>query len=154
MTISSARCSSGVFSGATSFDFAAEASFLVARTRDGRIAHFPASLNTHKDGILAHSVAPAEIDEHLLTSGMEAVQTLAEAMELVGLLALETFVTKNGELLFNEIAPRPHNSFHWTIEGCATSQFTHRAMSGRHASWHDTELRMLEDGQFTWQGRA
>ena len=108
-------------------DFAAEASFLVARTSDGRIAHFPASLNTHKDGILAHSVAPAEIDEHLLTSGLEAVQTLAEAMELVGLLALETFVTKNGELLFNEIAPRPHNSFHWTIEGCATSQFTQLA---------------------------
>ena len=108
-------------------DFAAEASFLVARTADGRIAHFPASLNTHKNGILARSVAPAPISENLMTSGQQAVQTLAEAMELVGVLALETFVTKNGKLLFNEIAPRPHNSFHWTIEGCATSQFTQLA---------------------------
>ena len=115
-------------------DFAAEASFLVARTADGRIAHFPASLNTHQNGILARSVAPAEINEQLVTSGQEAVQTLADGMELVGLLALETFVTKNGTLLFNEIAPRPHNSFHWTIEGCATSQFTQlaRCLAGMH----------------------
>ena len=115
-------------------DFAAEASFLVARTTDGRIAHFPASLNTHQNGILARSVAPAEINEQLVTSGQAAVQTLAEAMELVGLLALETFVTTNGTLLFNEIAPRPHNSFHWTIEGCATSQFTQlaRCLAGMH----------------------
>ena len=108
-------------------DFAAEASFLVARTADGRIAHFPASLNTHKNGILARSVAPAPISEKLVISGQQAVQKLAEAMELVGVLALETFVTTDGKLLFNEIAPRPHNSFHWTIEGCVTSQFTQLA---------------------------
>ena len=105
-------------------DFSAEASFLVARTADQRIAHFPATLNTHKNGILARSVAPAAIGKNLVTSGQKAVQRLAEAMELVGVLALETFVTADGKLLFNEIAPRPHNSFHWTIEGCATSQFT------------------------------
>ncbi|MBL6602070.1 MAG: ATP-grasp domain-containing protein, partial [Candidatus Puniceispirillum sp.] len=87
----------------------------------------PASLNTHKNGILARSVAPAQIGKHLLASGQKAVQTLAEEMGLVGLLALETFITKDGALLFNEIAPRPHNSFHWTIEGCATSQFTQLA---------------------------
>lgn len=108
-------------------DFAAEASFLVARTTDGRIAHFPASLNTHKNGILARSVAPAPISKNLVTCGQQAVQRLAEAMELVGVLALETFVTSEGKLLFNEIAPRPHNSFHWTIEGCETSQFTQLA---------------------------
>ena len=108
-------------------DFAAEASFLVARTADGRIAHFPASLNTHKNGILARSVAPAPINENLVTYGQQAVQRLADAMELVGVLALETFVTTDGKLLFNEIAPRPHNSFHWTIEGCVTSQFTQLA---------------------------
>ena len=105
-------------------DFAAEASFLVARTADQRIAHFPASLNTHKNAILTRSIAPAAISENLVSSGQEAVQRLADAMELVGVLALETFVTTDGKLLFNEIAPRPHNSFHWTIEGCATSQFT------------------------------
>ena len=108
-------------------DFATEASFLVARTTDGRIAHFPASLNTHKNGILARSVAPAPISENLVTCGQQAVQRLAEAMELVGVMALETFVTSDGKLLFNEIAPRPHNSFHWTIEGCETSQFTQLA---------------------------
>ena len=108
-------------------DFAAEVSFLVVRTADHRIEHFPASLNTHKNGILMRSVAPAEIGENLTTSGQEAVQRLAEAMELVGVLALETFVTTDGKLLFNEMAPRPHNSFHWTIEGCATSQFTQLA---------------------------
>ena len=108
-------------------NFAAEASFLIARAADGRIAHFPASLNTHKNGILARSVAPASISENRVVSGQQAVQKLAEAMELVGVLALETFVTTDGKLLFNEIAPRPHNSFHWTIEGCATSQFTQLA---------------------------
>ena len=108
-------------------DFAEEVSFLVTRTADGRIAHFPASLNTHKNGILSQSVAPAPISKNLLTSGQEAAQRLAEAMELVGVLALETFVTNNDKLLFNEVAPRPHNSFHWTIEGCATSQFTQLA---------------------------
>ncbi len=108
-------------------DFAAEVSFLVARTADGRISHFPASLNTHKNGILTRSVAPAPISKNLVTSGQQAVQRLAEAMELVGVLALETFVTSKGKLIFNEIAPRPHNSFHWTIEGCATSQFTQLA---------------------------
>ena len=113
-------------------DFAAEASFLVARTADQRIAHFPASLNTHKNGILTRSVAPATIGESVVKSGQEAVQRLAEAMDLVGVLTLETFVTTDGKLLFNEIAPRPHNSFHWTIEGCATSQFTQlaRCLSG------------------------
>lgn len=105
-------------------DFDTEASFLVARAGDGRIATFPASLNRHKNGILAQSIGPAEISEHLLTSGQKAAQKLAEEMDLIGLLALETFITKDGVLLFNEMAPRPHNSFHWTIEGCATSQFT------------------------------
>jgi 5-(carboxyamino)imidazole ribonucleotide synthase len=107
--------------------FRAEASFLVARAADGRIAHFPPSLNTHKDGILARSIGPANLPEALVAKGQKAVQDLADAMGLVGLLALETFVTNDDQLLFNEIAPRPHNSFHWTIEGCATSQFTQLA---------------------------
>ena len=58
---------------------------------------------------------------------MDAVERMAEALELFGLLALEAFATIDGKLLFNEIAPRPHNSFHWTIEGCATSQFAQLA---------------------------
>ena len=115
-------------------NFIAEASFLVARTADGRIAHFPASINRHENGILAYSDAPADpslLSESLLRSGQDAVATMAEHLDLVGLLAMETFITAEG-LVFNEIAPRPHNSFHWTIEGTYTSQFSQliRAITG------------------------
>ena len=112
--------------------FCAEASFLAARATDGTVSLFPASLNYHKNGILARSIAPADLPDTLLKSGQTAVHNLAEALDVVGLLALETFVTKDNRLLFNEIAPRPHNSFHWTIEGCASSQFTQliRAIAG------------------------
>ena len=104
--------------------FRAEASFLIARAADGRIAHFPASQNDHKDGILVRSVAPADLPAALIEAGQNAIQKLATALDVTGLLALETFVTDDHRLLFNELAPRPHNSFHWTIEGCANSQFT------------------------------
>ena len=108
-------------------DFAAEASFLVARDATGDVSHFPASLNHHRGGILAQSAAPAPLHDEIITEGMNAVEKMAEALGLFGLLALEAFVTVDGKLLFNEVAPRPHNSFHWTIEGCATSQFAQLA---------------------------
>lgn len=107
--------------------FIAEVSFLIARTRDGSACVFPASLNQHKDGILDQSVAPASLDDSLIVAGTMAVTKLANALDLFGVMALECFVTDDNRLLFNEIAPRPHNSFHWTIEGCATSQFTQLA---------------------------
>ncbi|MGC6485174.1 MAG: 5-(carboxyamino)imidazole ribonucleotide synthase [Candidatus Puniceispirillales bacterium] len=115
-------------------DFTAEASFLVARCADGRIAHFPASINSHENGILALSDAPASAEilpPALLREGQQAVEAMANHLGLVGLLAMETFITAKG-LVFNEIAPRPHNSFHWTIEGTATSQFSQlvRAVTG------------------------
>ena len=112
--------------------FRAEASFLIARTADGTTSSFPASLNSHKDGILATSIGPADLPQPVVVAGQAAVKQLAEALDLVGLLALETFITADDRLLFNEIAPRPHNSFHWTIEGCASSQFTQliRAVAG------------------------
>lgn len=107
--------------------FTAEASFLIARAQDGRSCVFPASLNQHKDGILARSVAPAALDDTLIMAGTKAVTKLADALDLFGVMALECFITEDKRVLFNEIAPRPHNSFHWTIEGCATSQFTQLA---------------------------
>jgi len=114
--------------------FSAEASFLVARTSDGHIKHFPASINHHENGILSQSRAPADpsvLSDESLKQGQEMVAALAEALELVGVLAMETFITDHG-LIFNEIAPRPHNSFHWTIEGTKTSQFAQlvRAVMG------------------------
>jgi 5-(carboxyamino)imidazole ribonucleotide synthase len=112
--------------------FRAEASFLIARAADGTSASFPASLNHHKNGILSRSLGPAPLADSIIAAGQDAVGKLADALGVVGLLALETFVTDDDRLLFNEIAPRPHNSFHWTIEGCATSQFTQliRAVAG------------------------
>ena len=107
--------------------FTAEASFLIARAHDGSSCVFPASLNQHKDGILDQSVAPAALDDTLIAAGTQAVTKLADALDLFGVMALECFITNDNRLLFNEIAPRPHNSFHWTIEGCATSQFTQLA---------------------------
>ena len=107
--------------------FTAEASFLIARAHDGQSCVFPASLNQHKDGILDQSVAPAALEDALIKAGTEAVTKLADALDLFGVMALECFITEDKRVLFNEIAPRPHNSFHWTIEGCATSQFTQLA---------------------------
>ena len=114
-------------------DFTAEVSFLVWRDKDGRSGAFPPTLNTHKNGILATSIGPApNIASKTLIRGAEAALAIAEAVKLHGVLAMEAFVSDTGEIIFNEIAPRPHNSFHWTIEGCVTSQFAQlvRIISG------------------------
>ncbi|XDZ65950.1 5-(carboxyamino)imidazole ribonucleotide synthase [Alphaproteobacteria bacterium LSUCC0684] len=115
-------------------DFIAEVSFLIARTENGETALFPPSLNTHKAGILDTSTAPADRDIvslALVREGGEAALALADHLALTGLLAVEMFV-KDNRLIFNEMAPRPHNSFHWTIEGAETSQFAQlvRAITG------------------------
>ncbi|MEK9936603.1 MAG: 5-(carboxyamino)imidazole ribonucleotide synthase [Rhodobiaceae bacterium] len=107
--------------------FDSEISALLARDADGAICHFPVTLNNHRNGILATSVAPAPVPATLAEAARTAAAALAGAVDLVGLLAVEFFVDADGRLLFNEMAPRPHNSFHWTIEGCATSQFTQLA---------------------------
>ena len=107
-------------------DFTAEVSFLVARNMEGNVISYPPSLNHHKNGILRTSIAPAPLEilsRKLCDEGKDAATSFAENLELIGLLAMEMFVTEQG-LIFNEIAPRPHNSFHWTIEGCETSQFS------------------------------
>ena len=105
-------------------DFTAEVSFLVWRDAKGQTGVFPAALNTHKNGILATSIGPAAgLDPTTLKDGADAAIALAEAVNLHGVMAMEAFVSHAGHIIFNEIAPRPHNSFHWTIEGCVTSQF-------------------------------
>jgi len=107
--------------------FDGEISALLARDTKGEIAHFPVTQNRHENGILARSVAPAPVIPAVAEAAQTAAAALAEAVDLVGLLAVEFFIAADGRLLFNEMAPRPHNSFHWTIEGCATSQFTQLA---------------------------
>ena len=103
--------------------FSSEVSFLIGRSLTGEICHFPASENRHENGILAHTTAPAMLSETLIAEGQKSAEKMAEALGLTGVLAIEMFVSSDGRLLFNEMAPRPHNSYHWTIEGCTTSQF-------------------------------
>lgn len=108
--------------------FALEISVIVARRADGVMATFPPVRNVHEDGILAETHAPAEVALALRVEAEAMAQKLAEQLGLVGLLAVEMFVlphpnTAGQSVLMNEIAPRPHNSGHWTMDACATSQF-------------------------------
>ncbi|MGB4101599.1 MAG: 5-(carboxyamino)imidazole ribonucleotide synthase [Alphaproteobacteria bacterium] len=109
-------------------DFQCEISVIVARRTDGAMAVFPPVRNIHKDGILAETHAPADISQNLQMEAEDIARRLAARLNLVGLLAVEMFVlprpnAAGQSILVNEIAPRPHNSGHWTIDACATSQF-------------------------------
>ena len=104
-------------------DFAAEISVMVARGADGTVVAFDAVENRHKHHILDLTLAPAPLPLDLLEEAGAIARTVAEKLELVGLLGVEMFVTAAGGLLVNEIAPRPHNSGHWTIDACPCSQF-------------------------------
>jgi 5-(carboxyamino)imidazole ribonucleotide synthase len=104
-------------------DLEAEISVMIARRPAGESMSFPVALNHHEAGQLAWSVIPAPIDPGVAAVARQMGTAIADALQVVGLLAIEMFVTASGELLINELAPRPHNSFHHTIEGCVTSQF-------------------------------
>jgi len=104
-------------------DFACEVSAIVARGTDGQGSVFDLAENRHRDGILDLSVAPARITPAATRAAWDLAWRVAEALDLVGLLAVEMFVTADGKVLANEIAPRPHNSGHWTIDACPASQF-------------------------------
>jgi 5-(carboxyamino)imidazole ribonucleotide synthase len=110
-----------VLEGAIKFD--KEISVIVARGPNGATATFPVCENIHRNHILDVTVVPARVEPIVETRAAELACTIAEKLELVGLLAVEMFLKPTGELLVNELAPRPHNSGHWTIEACATSQF-------------------------------
>lgn len=99
-----------------------EISVLVARRPGGESAVYPAALNHHEARILAWSVIPAPIEPRLASRAEELARAVASALEIEGLLCVEIFVT-DGDLLVNELAPRPHNSYHASVVACATSQF-------------------------------
>ena len=104
-------------------DFEAEFSVLIARTEDGRTSAFPPPRNEHSDGILRHSTVPAGAPiEAMAEAAITTAATLADALGHVGMFTVEFFACGDGALV-NEIAPRVHNSGHWTIEGAVTSQF-------------------------------
>ncbi len=104
-------------------DFACEMSVVVARGADGTLAAFDAVENRHRDGILDLTLAPARVTPGIAARAGMIGREVAGALGLVGLLAVEMFVDRDGRVLANEIAPRPHNSGHWTIEACPASQF-------------------------------
>ena len=103
-------------------DLDAELSVVAARTGDGTFVAFPVGENRHVRGILDTTVVPARIDERLASEAVEIARSIADALDYRGVLAVELFIV-GGRLLVNEIAPRPHNSGHWTLDACRTSQF-------------------------------
>ena len=104
-------------------DFACEISVVVARGADAAVVSFDPVENRHKNHILDVTLAPAPLPAEILTEATRLARLVADKLELVGVLAVEMFVTAAGGLLVNEIAPRPHNSGHWTIDACPASQF-------------------------------
>jgi 5-(carboxyamino)imidazole ribonucleotide synthase len=102
-------------------------SVIVGRSRDGRILAWPVAENRHRDGILDVTVAPARGSDALGATARQRAADVAEALDYTGVLCVEMFVTGDGDLLVNEIAPRPHNSGHYTIDACVTSQFEQQA---------------------------
>ena len=104
-------------------DFAAELSIITARAIDGTLAAFPVARNRHDAGILVESVAPAPVGAAVAAAAAALGARIAEALGAVGLVTAELFLLRDGSLAVNELAPRVHNSGHWTIEGARTSQF-------------------------------
>ncbi|MES2185185.1 MAG: 5-(carboxyamino)imidazole ribonucleotide synthase [Pseudomonadota bacterium] len=101
-----------------------ECSVIVARGADGAMVHFPVQRNLHRDGILAVTEVHAGNLPHLLAEqGIAAARAIAQGLDYVGVLCVEFFVLQDGRLVVNEIAPRPHNSGHYSIDACDSSQF-------------------------------
>lgn len=110
-----------------------EVSVIVARGRDGQIVHFPLQQNLHRDGILAVTQVPApNVTEAVSQQAYESAHQIAASLDYVGVLCIEFFVLADGRIVANEMAPRPHNSGHHTIDACDVSQFELqvRAMTG------------------------
>ena len=102
--------------------FERELSVVAVRGRDGEFRTWPLTENWHVDGVLSASLAPARVEPALADRAIAYARRLAERLDYVGVFALELFC-RDGELLANELAPRVHNSGHWTLEGAETSQF-------------------------------
>ena len=108
-------------------DLRAELSVIVARDDDGHVATWPVAENLHRDGILDMSIVPARIGAAVERKAREIATALAAALDYRGVLCVELFVGPGDALVVNEIAPRPHNSGHFSIDACVTSQFEQQA---------------------------
>lgn len=142
-------------------DFAFEASVVAARGRDGSFAAYDPPENHHENHILARSIVPGRLTAKQGEEAKEIARRIATALNYVGVFAVELFVLEDGSLLVNEIAPRVHNSGHWTLEACAVSQFEQhiRAVAGwplgdpvRHA---DAVMEnIIGDAALDWESYA
>ena len=121
-------------------DLDCEISVVIARNVKGDTETFPISENVHVDGILFQSIVPASAAEDIIHAAKAAAKQIARKLDYVGVLAVEFFVTKQGELLVNEIAPRTHNSGHYTIDACVTSQFEQQVRTVCNLPFGSTEL--------------
>ncbi len=136
-------------------NFKRELSVIIARNAGGEMACFPLTENIHRNHILYQSLAPAQAHNELQQQARLIAEQLVSQLNLVGLIAIELFETADGQLLVNELAPRPHNSGHWTIEGAATSQFTQllqavtRMPLGDAAATHQTVMTNLLGDEIT-----
>jgi 5-(carboxyamino)imidazole ribonucleotide synthase len=104
-------------------DFAFEMSVVAVRAESGALEHYGAIRNDHVAGILDVSIAPAPVEERVAREAVEIARSVMEQLGVVGVLCTEFFLTRDARLLINELAPRPHNSGHLTIDACVTSQF-------------------------------
>jgi 5-(carboxyamino)imidazole ribonucleotide synthase len=104
-------------------EFACEISVIIARTEAGKTATYAPVENQHVNHILDTTIAPARVKPEIAMRAEAIARHIAEKLDLIGIIAVEMFVTHSGEVLVNELAPRPHNSGHWTIDACYTSQF-------------------------------
>ena len=109
-----------------------EISVVIARDVEGRVVAYPPSENCHREGILDVSIVPARISPEIGERATQITIRIAELLEYCGVMAVEFFISQDGNLLINEIAPRPHNSGHYTLDACRTSQFEQqvRALCG------------------------
>ncbi|MGA9227087.1 MAG: ATP-grasp domain-containing protein, partial [Mesobacillus sp.] len=109
--------------------FEKEISVIITRSTAGETVVFPVAENIHKDNILHQTIVPARISKLAEDKAIEAAKQIASALDLTGTLAVEMFLTQNDEIYINELAPRPHNSGHYSIEACETSQFEQHVRS-------------------------
>lgn len=104
-------------------DLELEISVVLGRNSQGESRCFPVAENIHRNGILHQSIVPARVDASIAKAAQVAAKRIADKLDYVGVLAVEFFVSREGELLVNEMAPRTHNSGHYTLDACITSQF-------------------------------
>ncbi|MCW4152722.1 5-(carboxyamino)imidazole ribonucleotide synthase [Halomonas sp. 18H] len=124
-------------------DFVREVSIIAVRGRDGQVVFYPMAENLHVDGILRYSLAPMpDLDAAVQQTADEYIRALLDELDYVGVLTLELFQARDGSLLANEMAPRVHNSGHWTMDGAVTSQFENHLRAIQGLPLGDTAARM------------